>query len=72
MTLEELIEDAAARGELTHLSVSNNASGKGWSASYGACSVFGITIVHDTSPTKALRRAIEETKLRKRKATPHE
>lgn len=69
MTLEEIIDDAARRGELVHLSVSNNASGKGFSASYGPASGFGVTIVYDESPSKALHRAIAETKLRAKRPT---
>jgi hypothetical protein len=66
VTLEELIRDMAQRGELTHLSLSP--VGKEWAASFCAASpIGGYTFILDADPATALVRAIQETKLRKRR-----
>lgn len=72
MTLDELIRDTVARGELVHLSVSASPSGKGFSASYGPASGFGITIIHNADPVAALHEAITTTRLRRRKPAQSE
>lgn len=69
MTLEELIRDMASRGQITHLSVIPDSTG--WRAVFCAASVTsGYTTAHDKDPVEAMRKAIVETKIRKRAAVP--
>lgn len=69
MNLEELIYDMVARGELTHLSISPVGK-NGWAVSFCAASpASGYTFVVDKDPVVAMRRAIEETKLKKKRKT---
>lgn len=66
MTLEEILKDCAARGELTHVSVTANPSGKSFTCSYAAASQFGINFATSDCPVEAIREAISTMKLRKR------
>ncbi len=71
MRLEELIYDMVKRGELTDLSLSPR--GDQWSATFAPASpASGFTFVLDKDPVNALRRAIVETKLRKRRGNTRE
>ncbi len=66
MNLEELIHDMVKRGEMTHLSLSPYE--KQWAVSFCAASpINGYTFIIDDDPVNAICRAIEETKLRKRR-----
>lgn len=66
--LEDTIRDLTARGELTHLSLAPNPTGKGWRATFSPASVFGVCHGGDPDPVKAMLLAIDGAKLR-RKAT---
>lgn len=65
-SLEEMIRDLAARGELTHLSLAPNPSGKGWRATFSPSSVFGVSHGGDPDPVKALMLAMDNAKLRRK------
>lgn len=63
--LEEVIRDLAARGELTHLSLTPR--GKGFSASFGAASpAGGYGFGEAADPVDAILNAIETVKLKRR------
>lgn len=65
-TLEELIQAAAKKGEMNHLSVIT--SGKGFSATYCPASTCAHSTEYDADPAEALRKAIDGWKPRKRSA----
>jgi hypothetical protein len=62
--LETTLRDLAARGELTHISLTP--SGKGWRALYAPASTFANSFAEDKDPVKAILLACEGAKLRKR------
>lgn len=64
-TLDNLIRDAAKRGELTHLSIAPH--GKAWICSYAPASTFGVTHKTHADPCEAIRLAITETKVKRRR-----
>lgn len=65
-SLEEVIRDAAKRGDLTHLSVALAPDGKRWQASYAPARQWHNSIALHADPAEALKRAILEFKPRKR------
>lgn len=64
--LDETIRDLAARGEVTHLSLAPNPSGKGWRATFAPASHFGVCFGGDVDPVKAIMLAIDGAKLRRK------
>lgn len=64
--LENAIRDLAKRGELTHLSLAPNPSGKDWHATFSPASVFGVCHGGDPDPVKALMLAIDGAKIRRK------
>jgi hypothetical protein len=64
--LEDTIRDLAKRGELTHLSLAPNPSGKGWRATFAPASVFGVCHGGDEDPVKAMLLAIDGAKIRRK------
>ncbi len=68
MNLEAMIRDMAARGELTHLSLSpiHDSKKPMWAVSFCAASpINGYTFILDPDPVDAMCRAIAETKLKR-------
>ncbi|MET4240295.1 hypothetical protein [Bradyrhizobium sp. RT10b] len=61
MTLEDLIADAARRGELNHLSII--ASGNGFHAVFRIASGGGHASASDKDPVEALRAALTGAKM---------
>ncbi|WP_027521749.1 hypothetical protein [Bradyrhizobium sp. Ec3.3] len=61
MTLEELIADAARRGELNHLSVI--ATERGFHAVFRVASGTGHSSATDKDPVEALRAALTSAKM---------
>jgi len=64
--LEDTIRQLAARGEISNLSLSLNASGTRWRAGFTPCSVFGNSFAEDADPCKALHLALTTIKLKTR------
>jgi hypothetical protein len=69
MTLDDLIRDAAKRGELTHLSVVAVAGG--FSATFTPASTFGTVHERDADPVIAMTKAIKAVKLARPSSAPH-
>lgn len=65
-SLEALIRDRAARGDISHISLTPSQDGKLWRASYAPCSVFGVTHSEDKDPIKAIILALSTTKIKSR------
>lgn len=63
MTLEEAIQDIAARGLLTHCSLVPSQNGRMWRGSFTS-SKTGVSIAEDADPIKALLGAIKTAKPR--------
>jgi hypothetical protein len=57
-TLEQTIRDLAARGEISDLSLSMNASHTKWRAVLVPCSQFSMSVAEDVDPVKALMMAM--------------
>lgn len=69
MTLEELIRDMATRGELTHMSITPR-NGV-WEAVFCAGSTLeGYTTGTSADPVDAMRLAIVNTKIKRRRVHP--
>jgi hypothetical protein len=66
-TLDETIRALAARGEISSLTISMNASHTKWQAVYVPCSVFGRSVAEDVDPVKALLTALSTIKLASKK-----
>jgi hypothetical protein len=66
VSLEQRIRDLAARGEITHLSLTPRA--KGWAATYTPASVMGVSFAEDGDPVKAIEAALDGIKLRRKPA----
>jgi len=64
--LEETIRNLAARGEISNLSLSMNATGTKWRACFAPCSVFGLSYAEDADPCKAIHLAMTTMKLKTR------
>lgn len=64
-TASDLIQEAAAKGNLTHLSLTPNPDGKGWRASY-APSVGDNSFAAHADPCEAIRLAITNARKRPR------
>lgn len=58
MTIEELLREAAAKGELNHLSLIPHQ--KGWSATYCRASTCTHTTAVHADPVEAITRALAE------------
>ncbi len=70
MTLEELIHDMAARGELTHLSVIPHNDGS-WAATFCcATAAGGFTTAKHKDPVEAMKLSITEAKVKRRSVHP--
>jgi hypothetical protein len=65
-TLDDVIRELARRGEISDISLSMNASGTKWRASFVPCSRFGRSVAEDEDPVKALTLALG-VKLAKRR-----
>jgi len=59
MTLEDLIRDAAAKGNMTHLSIIPAPNGTSWRASFTPAKRMGIAYGEDADPVKAMALAIK-------------
>lgn len=66
-SLEQTIRDLAARGEISDISLSMNATHTKWRACFVPCSVFGQSFAEDVDPVKALLLALSSTKLASKK-----
>lgn len=64
--LESKIRELAARGDITHISLTPLIGGN-WSAVYAPASVYSVASVIDADPIKALTRALNEPKLKSRR-----
>lgn len=64
--LEMAIRQLAARGEISNLSLTMNATGTKWRACFAPCSVFGLSYAEDADPCKALQLAMTTIKLKTR------
>lgn len=62
-SLEDAIREMAARGEITHLSLTPR--GKNWGASFSPASSMGNAFGEDKDPVEAIFQAFEEIKLRR-------
>lgn len=69
MTLEQLIHDAAARGELNSLSLVAVAGG--FSASFTPASTYGVNFETDPDPVIALTKVLKKTKMARPSKAPH-
>ena len=66
-TLDQTIRDLAARGEISDISLSMNATHTKWRACFVPCSVFGQSFAEDEDPVKALLLALSSAKLASKK-----
>lgn len=64
-TLEDLIRDAVARGDFTHLSLASRWDDKGFNASFAPAKGFGCHFTTDKDPVEALRTALSQVRARK-------
>jgi hypothetical protein len=69
MTLDELIRDAAKRGELNSLSLVAVAGG--FSASFTPASTYGVNFERDPDPVIALTKVLKSVKLARPSNAPH-
>jgi hypothetical protein len=69
MTLEQLIKDAQARGELNSLSIVAVAGG--FSASFTPASSYKVQFVNDPDPVEALKKVLKSVKLARPSSAPH-
>jgi hypothetical protein len=69
MTLDELIRDAAKRGELNSLSLVAVAGG--FSASFTPASTYKVQFVNDPDPVIALTKVLKSVKLARPSNAPH-
>ena len=68
-TLEDTIRSLAARGEISHISLTPSQGGRMWRASFTMCSHFGVSFAEDKDPVEALMLAFTSAKLKKPRAT---
>lgn len=59
MSLEELLRDVAARGELVHFSLWFEPIKDRWCATYSPSHVFGVSRAHHKDPVTAAVKALE-------------
>lgn len=62
MTLEDLIRDCAARGEMVHLSLWFEPTNNRWCATYSPSHQFGVSKAFDADPVTAAVKALEGIK----------
>lgn len=67
--LEQAIRDLAARGEISHISLSPSQNGTLWRGSYAMCSTFGVSFAEDKDPVVALTQAMTTARLKRRPPT---
>jgi hypothetical protein len=67
-TLEDTIRSLAARGEISHISLTPK--GAGWRATFAPCSTFGVAFAEDADPCRAIQLACDAPRL-KRRAIEH-
>ena len=67
-TVDAVLRDLAARGELNHVSLMPSQDGKMWRASFAMCSKFGISFAEDADPAQAIILACTTAKLKPRPA----
>ena len=67
--LEDVLRDLAARGEISHISLTPSQDGKMWRASFAMCSVFGISFAEDADPVNAIVLACTTARLKKSRAS---
>lgn len=70
-TVDDVLHDLAARGEISHISLTPNSRGDGWCASFTMCSRFGTSFAEDRDPAQAIIRACTTAKMKPRPATKH-
>lgn len=63
-TVEEVLNDLAKRGEISHISLVPSQNGK-WRASFAMCSAFGVSFAEDADPAKAIILACTTAKLKR-------
>jgi hypothetical protein len=63
--LETIIRDLAARGELSHISLTPSSDGKKWRGSFTMCSKYGVSFGEDKDPIEALRIACTTAKMKR-------
>jgi hypothetical protein len=68
-TLEDLIRDRAAKGELVHLSVVCSALDAKWHAVYAPAHTFGVENGMGADPVEAMIAALTSVKTSKKKVT---
>src|ERR1700679_3690449 len=61
-TLEDLIRNLAARGEISSIGLYFSPTEGKWVATFALCSKFGLTSVAHVDPCEALRLALSATK----------
>jgi len=69
LTLEELIRDRAAKGELVHLSVVHSALDSKWHAIYAPAHVYGVENGAGADPVEALIAALTSVKSSRKRVT---
>jgi hypothetical protein len=69
LSLDDVLRDIAARGELSHISLAPSQNGKLWRASFAMCSHWGVSFAEDADPAKALILACTSAKLKKPRTT---
>ena len=67
-TVDAVLRDLAARGELNHVSIVPSQNGKMWRASFAMCSRFGISFAEDADPAQAIILACTTAKMKPRPA----
>ena len=70
-TVDDVLHDLAARGEISHISLTPNSRGDGWCASFTMCSRFGTSFAEDRDPAQAIIRACTTAKMKPRPTTKH-
>src|ERR1035437_3239515 len=70
-TVDDVLHDLAARGEISHISLTPNSRGDGWCASFTMCSRFGTSFAEDPDPAQAIIRACATAKMKPRPAPKH-
>lgn len=68
INLEAVLRDLAARGELSHISLTPSQNGKMWRGSFTMCSKFGVSFGEDADPAQALILACTTAKMKPRAA----
>lgn len=71
--LDQTIRDLAARGEISHISLTARHEGTkqiGWHASFSPAGTYGVTTAEGSDPIEVLIAALTSAKL-KRRSPPH-